>query len=215
MKLNKSFLIFLILIAAFSCVTAQSASDREVKRLERAWLDAYEKHDLKAMEAIVADDFTITFPDGRIQTKPQILASLKQSRSSPPLRFYTEEVQSRIYGDTVILIGRVITEWQQKGVSMKEENRYTDTYVKRSGRWQVVASHLSYVLKPQSEKTKVSSSAGQERSTSKNTITSQKNPPIRIDVDERLQHIGILNFSLKNVAQVERYIKRTAGRLSF
>jgi hypothetical protein len=31
------------------------------------------------MNAIVADDFTITFPDGSIQTKPQIIASLKQA----------------------------------------------------------------------------------------------------------------------------------------
>jgi uncharacterized protein (TIGR02246 family) len=152
MKLNKFFLIFLILMASFSCVTAQNDSIREVRQMERSWLDAYEQHDSKAMEAIVADDFTITFPDGRIQTKPQILSSLKQSRNGPPFKFYTEEVQSRIYGDTVILIGRVITEWQQKGQTMKEVNRYTDTYVKRGGRWQVVASHLSYVPKPENQK---------------------------------------------------------------
>lgn len=207
MKLNKSFLIFLLFIVTFSCVSAQNNNEREVRQLERAWLDAYEQHDSKAMEAIVADDFTITFPDGSIQTKPQILASLKQARgNSPPLKFHTDEVQARVYGDTVILIGRVVTEWQQKGVSMKEENRYTDTYVKRGGRWQVVASHLSNVPKPQTQKTEVSSNAGQGRSTNKNTITSQKNPPIRIDVDEQLQHVGILNFPLKGVAQVERYI---------
>jgi uncharacterized protein (TIGR02246 family) len=161
MKLNILFLIFLILIAAFSLATAQNNSEREVRQLERAWLDAYEQHDSKAMEAIVADDFTITFPDGSIQTKPQILASLKQSRSSPPLKFYTEEVQARVYGDTVILIGRVITEWTQKGQVMKEENRYTDTYVKRGGRWQVVASHLSNAPKPQNQKAEVLSNAGQ------------------------------------------------------
>jgi len=147
MRPNKLFFIFLILIAGFSNITAQTGSEREVRQLERAWLDAYEQHDSKAMEAIVADDFTITFPDGSIQTKPSILASLKQSRSSPPLKFYTEDVQARVYGDTVILIGRVVTEWQQNGKAMKEENRYTDTYVKRGGRWQVVASHLSNVQK--------------------------------------------------------------------
>jgi uncharacterized protein (TIGR02246 family) len=145
MRRNKLFFVFLLLIAGFSNIAAQTGSEREVRQLERAWLDAYEQHDSKAMEAIVADDFTITFPDGSIQTKPSILASLKQS--GPPLKFYTEEVQARVYGDTVILIGRVVTEWQQNGKTMKEENRYTDTYVKRNGRWQVVASHLSNVPK--------------------------------------------------------------------
>lgn len=208
MELNKSFLIFLILIAAFSLVNAQTNYEREVRQLERAWLDAYEQGDAKAMETIVADDFTITFSNGRVQTKQQIINSLNaaRERSSRPAKFHTEEVQARVYGDTVILVGRVITEWQQNGQAVKEQNRYTDTYVKRNGRWQVVASHLSDVPKQQNRNTGVSINAGQGRSVNKNTIVSLKNPPIRIDVDEQLQNVGILNFPLKNVAQVERYV---------
>jgi uncharacterized protein (TIGR02246 family) len=208
MKLRKAFLNFLILIAAFSCATAQNNNEREVKQLERAWLDAYEQRDSKAMEAIVADDFTITFTNGAVQTKPQIINSLdaagNRSGSSP--KFRTEDVQARVYGDTVILIGRVITEWQQNGQTMKEQNRYTDTYVKRNGRWQVVASHLSNVPQHQKQATDVSSNSGRGRSVNKNTVVSLKNPPLRIDVDEQLQNVGILNFPLKNVAQVERYV---------
>jgi ketosteroid isomerase-like protein len=118
--------------------------------LERAWLDAYEQHDTKAMDAIVADDFTITFADGSMQTKKQILDSIKAPRNpaSPPMKFYTEDVQARVYGDTVILIGRVVTEYVRDGKTVKDQNRYTDTYVKRGGRWQVVASHLSNVARP-------------------------------------------------------------------
>lgn len=125
---------------------AQENAAQTVQKLERAWLDAYEQHDEKAMAAIVADDFTITFPDGSMQTKPQIIASLKTAPGStrPTPKFHTEDVQARAYGDTVILIGRVITEYQRNGQTMsKEQQRYTDTYVKRNGRWQVVASHLS------------------------------------------------------------------------
>jgi hypothetical protein len=47
------------------------------------------------------------------------------------------------YGDMVILIGRVVTEYERVGKAVKEQSRYTDTYVQRNGRWQVVASHLS------------------------------------------------------------------------
>jgi uncharacterized protein (TIGR02246 family) len=208
MKLNKGFLILLILIAAFSFVNAQTNNEREARQLERTWLDAYEQRDVKAMDAIVADDFTITFPNGRVQTKQQIINSLNAAReqSSPSAKFYTEEVQARVYGDTVILVGRVIAEWQQNGQIVKEQNRYTDVYVKRNGRWQVVASHLSDDARPKNQNGSVSSNAGQGRSVNKNTIVSLKNPPIRIDVDERLQNVGILNFPLKNVAQVERYV---------
>jgi hypothetical protein len=97
------------------------------------------------MDRIVAEDFVITFPNGTKQTKPQLMASLRAPRKpgAPTLRFYTEEVESRAYGNTVILRGRVITEFERGGKTIQEQSRYTDTYVRRHGRWQVVASHLS------------------------------------------------------------------------
>ncbi len=168
--------LFMILVAALtfpvnqsrgSQIPQASQAKQEVRKLERAWLDAYEQNDVKAMDAIVADDFTITFPDGSMQTKPQILSSIKAPRNpaNPALKFYTEDVQSRAYGDTVvILIGRVVTEYVRDGKTAKEQNRYTDTYVKRGGRWQVVASHLSNVAqrRPQSSSTTSNAGAGSQ-----------------------------------------------------
>ena len=146
MKLTRFGLIGLILIAACSSVFAQGGPTQEVQKLERSWLDAYEQHDAKAMDAIVADDFTITFPDGRVQTKPQIIASLRSPRPADgrSMKFRTEEVQPRAYGDVVVITGIVVTELQRDGKTVSERReRYTDTYLKRNGRWQVVASHLS------------------------------------------------------------------------
>lgn len=129
-------------------------AEQEVRKLERAWLDAYEQHDAKAMNAIVADDFIITFPDGTKQTKPQLMDSIKAPPNpANPQKFYTEDVQARVYGDTVILTGRVVSEFQRDGKPVKEQMLYTDTYVRRNGRWQVVASHLSNVAQPQQPKT--------------------------------------------------------------
>jgi uncharacterized protein (TIGR02246 family) len=163
----KHIIVFLILAAALPFSVGQSKdsqipqankAEQEVRKLERAWLDAYEQHDTKAMDAIVADDFTITFPDGSMQIKAQIIDSIKAPRnpSSPAFKFYTEDVQARVYGETVILIGRVVTEYVRDGKTMKEQNRYTDTYVKRGGRWQVVASHLSNVAQPRPQKSSAS-----------------------------------------------------------
>lgn len=142
--------MLLILLTIITCVTAVHAqankeiskSEQEVRKLERAWLDAYEKRDAEAMNAIVADDFTITFADGSIQRKPRIIESLKRPGGSST-KFYTENVESRAYGDTVVLIGLVTSEWKQNDKPMTDRSRYTDTYVQRNGRWQVVASHLS------------------------------------------------------------------------
>lgn len=154
-----SVFILIILAPTFSALQARGAqtraeneAEREVRKLERAWLDAYEQRDARAMDTIVADDFVITFPDGSTQTKPQIIDLIKAptNPSIPSIKFYTEDVRARAYGDTVILTGRVVTEYLRDGKTLREQSRYTDTYVKIRGRWQVVASHLSNV--PQTER---------------------------------------------------------------
>jgi uncharacterized protein (TIGR02246 family) len=127
-------------------------AEEEVRKLERQWLDAYEQHDSAAMTRIVADDFVITFPNGTLQTKPQLMSMIANPNpSSPKMRFHTEDVKSRAYGDTVILMGRVVTEYERDGKPVKEQSRYTDTYVKRNGRWQVVASALSNFEEPRKQ----------------------------------------------------------------
>lgn len=124
-----------------------SEAEREVRKLEREWLDAYEKYDAEAMNRIVSDDFKLTFPDGSVQTKADVLAQLKSARDAnrPSPKFSTEDVQSRVEGETVILTGRVIQQMTRDGQTRMMQMRYTDTYAKRGGRWQVVASQLTRI----------------------------------------------------------------------
>lgn len=124
-----------------------SQAEQEVRKLEREWLDAYERHDAAAMDRIVADDFKLTQSSGAAQTKADILAALKATRDSgrPEPKFSTEDVQSRVEGDTVILTGRFIQRMERDGQTRTMEARYTDTYTKRQGRWQVVASQLTRI----------------------------------------------------------------------
>lgn len=159
--IGRIIILVMLIITSNGITRSQQPSltkaEEEVRKLERQWLDAYEQNNPEAMDRIVADDFTITFPNGGIQTKPQLMAMIRAPRrpSQPRMKFSTEDVRSRVYGDTVILIGRVITEYERDGKAVKEQSRYTDTYVQRQGRWQVVASHLSNVQeakKPGAEK---------------------------------------------------------------
>ena len=126
--------------------TAVASAEQEVRALERRWLDAYERNDMAAMAEIVADDFTITFPDANVDTKAEILSQMRALPPGPSAnRYHTRNVASRNYGDTVILTGIVVAETQRAGRTVRQEWAYTDTYVRRNGRWQVVASHLSTV----------------------------------------------------------------------
>lgn len=124
-----------------------SRGEQEVRKLEREWLDAYENRDAEAMNRIVSDDFTITHMNGATQTKAEIVAGLKTppdpARPSP--KFSTEDVRSRAYGDTIVLTGRLVQRGERDGQARTMQARYTDTYVKRDGRWQVVASQLTRI----------------------------------------------------------------------
>ncbi len=145
----------LLLAAVFVGITANAhdaspdpaRAEQEVRQVERAWLDAYEKFDAEAMDRIVGDDFAITFPNGKMQTKEQLMKMIRGPKppSASPMRLFTEDVQARVYGDVVILRGHVIQESQKDGQPQREVSRYTDVYVQTNGRWQVVASHLSVV----------------------------------------------------------------------
>lgn len=124
-----------------------SQSEKEVRKLEREWLDAYEQHDAAAMDRILTDDFKLVQSGGAVQTKADILAALKGQRDPrrPEPKFSTEDVKSRVEGDTVTLTGRFIQRMERDGQPRTMEARYTDTYVKRNGRWQVVASQLTRI----------------------------------------------------------------------
>jgi uncharacterized protein (TIGR02246 family) len=140
--------MFPVMIKARELIVPITGAEQEVRKLEREWLDAYEKRDAEAMNRILADNFKLTFPDGRTQTKADIIAELKTppdpSRPSPKLS--TEGTQAQVQGDTVTLIGRFIQRSENKtggGQPRMMQARYLDIYVKRDGRWQVVKSQLS------------------------------------------------------------------------
>lgn len=130
---------------AAASASSASAVEQELLKLERAWLDAYQKHDVAAMERIEADDFSITHSNGQVITKAQEIANLKKAGpGESSMTFSTEETKVRLFGDTAILNGIVV----MKGNNSTQRSRYTDVYVKRNGQWQVVASHLSQIPAP-------------------------------------------------------------------
>ncbi len=142
-------IIFVLIVFAVPAVGQQTkklGAEQELLKLQREWLDAYQKHDAAALERIEADDFTLTEGDGKVTTKAEDVASVKNAKPpQPDDAFDVQDVKVRLYGDTAVLIGRVIIRYRNKGQMVAEQYRYTDTYLKRRGRWQVVASQLTRI----------------------------------------------------------------------
>lgn len=144
----KLLLMAFVLVGAASPIaigqTKKPKAEQALLKLQREWLDAYQKHDAAALERIEADNFTLTEADGKVTTKAEDVASIRNAKPpQPDDSFDVEDAKVRLYGDTAVLIGRVILKYRNKGQMVVERYRYTDTYLRRRGRWQVVASQLT------------------------------------------------------------------------
>jgi ketosteroid isomerase-like protein len=132
--------------------TATSA-EQELLNLEREWLEAYIKRDVASMERILADDFLIVYPDGNMLTRADEIGALKKPAPAGGMpALSAEQSKVRVYGDTAVITGILVQkgtlpDGPNKGNAFETRDRYTDVYVKRAGRWQVVSSHLT-TIKP-------------------------------------------------------------------
>ncbi len=129
-------------------VAQDSSIEKEVEKVERERLDAYARADRGAFDRIVADDFTMTHSDGSISNKAQEKDVLKPSTTSKPLPALSiEDIRVRVYGDAAVITGRLVEQGDRVGrVSL----RFTNIYVRRQGRWQIVAGQLTRLPPPSS-----------------------------------------------------------------
>lgn len=121
------------------------SDEQELKRLEDEWLNTYLRGDKTTFDRIVADDFTSTDESAVLRNKVQERELVQAPpASSIKVSLTNEDVQVRIYGDTAIVAGRIVQKAERAGQdSFSFQTRFTDTFLKRQGRWQVVARHYS------------------------------------------------------------------------
>ncbi len=130
--------------------TGAASSEQELLKLDREWLDAYEKADTAAIARIEADDYTITYADGKLLTKAQDIELVKKSDpTGASLKLSSEETKVRVYENTAIVTGIVIQKMMQAGKEVTTRERFTDVWAKRKGRWQAVATALTTIPQPQ------------------------------------------------------------------
>ncbi len=150
------FAAFVALTLAFAGVTfGQSKSDQAiidaVKVMDRQWIiEAYASKDLADFDRIVADDFFITGANGRVLDKAQKRANVKADYSEDPsqggvFKIDEESHKVRVFGDTAISNGFIIENYTWKTQKINGHVHFTNTYVKRNGKWQVVASQFTNI----------------------------------------------------------------------
>lgn len=122
----------------------QGRVERELIKLEHEWADAVVRGDTAVLDRIEADDLIVTDTDGKVSNKAQDQADIK-SGAFKVESIKLDNMKVQAYGDTAVVTGRTTMTGQYKGKDISGQYRWTDVFVKRQGRWQVVATHASQI----------------------------------------------------------------------
>ena len=137
-----------VLCAALAgCGTGRSAAQDEkaLAQLQQDLAKAWMARDRATIERIVAPEWTLTGPDGGRSDRAAILAQVFESRVHTILRLEIDDVAVKVFGDAAVVTGRTRGAGAVNGTPYDVVIRFTDTFVRRAGRWQAVASHASLV----------------------------------------------------------------------
>ena len=141
--------ISVLCLVALSLAAAQSTTkvQDEIKKLEQDWAQANIKSGATAVDQYEADDIVTTDPSGGVTDKAQNKAEL----GSGDLKFDSIELSDmtvHVYGDTAVAAGTNNLHGTYKGQDISGKYRFTDTWVKRNGKWQAVARAVEPVGGP-------------------------------------------------------------------
>ena len=114
----------------------QKETERYILESERQWAESVATGDTSAIERILADDFIGVDPKGGLYNKQQMIADTRNAPKSF-LSNRLNDVKVRFYGNTAIAQG---SETWEKRSGERGRFVWTDTWLQRNGRWQIVAA---------------------------------------------------------------------------
>ncbi len=120
---------------------------KELMRLESVWNEGHEKGDVSALEKLWADDLEVTVPKMPVMSKSDVLGFARSGRMKFQ-RYQTSDLKVRVYGDAAVVSGRLQRTRTLNDKTVNDDWRFTKLYIRREGRWQVVAFHASEAAQP-------------------------------------------------------------------
>ena len=130
--------------AATSAPTSTENVEQAIRQLVNERDQAVQRGDTAAIDRIYADDYISTNIYGVVRTKSQVIEDFK-SGALKIESVTSDEVNVRAHGDTAIVTGRTTMKVQDRGRDTSGQSRFTQVYMKRNGRWQIVAFQLTRI----------------------------------------------------------------------
>lgn len=126
----------------------------EIGKVVRDYYDAFRRRDVAMTSAIYADDgFSYSLETG-YENNRQVKEEVRTSLQSPMASAFKDSYEIEdlkilaVTSDTAMANYTVITKIEQNGVTDVRRDRTTNVFVRRDGRWQIVADHTSRLPNP-------------------------------------------------------------------
>jgi ketosteroid isomerase-like protein len=121
-----------------------SADEQALREIDQQTLEAVIKNDRSFFDGLWIEGAISTDKYGRVKTKAEVLRHLQPAPSDVKYMFRREDVEVHVYGDTAIVSGRTVGPISLPGGQTIQINeRSTDTYTRKGGKWLLVATHVS------------------------------------------------------------------------
>jgi ketosteroid isomerase-like protein len=135
-------------VAVFTCrfSLAQTTDEKNVLQFERDACKAFLDADVAALERVLTPDFTLTLSNGEVSTRADEINELRSGKVHYDV-FENYDMLARLYGDTAVVLGKTRVKGTADGKPFDRIVQFTDTLIKRDGRWQLAAGHVSRIEK--------------------------------------------------------------------
>ena len=114
------------------------ADERAVLDLEEAWAKAVVKRDAATFRKILAPGFVYT-EDDRMQTGDQLLKDITTGTDTVT-EARNEKLETHTFDNAMIVTGWLTMRGRSGGKPFEHRYRFTDTWLKRGGQWQIIAA---------------------------------------------------------------------------
>jgi peptidylprolyl isomerase len=120
-------------------------AEQSLKDAEHQWAEALKNRDKDTLSRILDDQFIFTDDEGQVVDKTQYIDAAIQAIKVAS--YSLEDMTVRVHGDTGVVAGRWTGKFTVGGKDASGVFRFTDTFVRRLGRWRVVASQDTRIPK--------------------------------------------------------------------
>jgi ketosteroid isomerase-like protein len=130
-----------------------AADSAAIAKAHAQWIRAFQQHDPTLIEPLLADE--IIYHGVEPFTKQHLMAHVRDT-SFALESMSPNELRVRVLGsarDVAVVTGSVNARGRREGEAFNLQNRYTEVWVKRAGRWQCVAGQeVTWPVKDQSRR---------------------------------------------------------------